>query len=73
MRQSKIKMPTAIRSVETMEPINSGTQWDKPLSKDAQSDIITLVKSDKSFFPKKDSGIFRSFSARVSLLTPLST
>ena len=32
-----------------------------------------LVKSDKSFFPKKESGIFLNFSANVTLRTPLST
>ena len=73
IRQSKIKIPTAIRSVEITEPTNSGTQWDNPLSNDAQSAISTVVKSDRSLFPKNDIGILRSFSARDSLRTPLST
>ena len=73
MRQSKAKSPAAIKRVEISEPINSGTQWDNPPSNVAQSAISTVVRSDRSFFPKKDRGIFRSFSARESLRTPLST
>ena len=73
MHQSKTKSPAAIKRVEISEPINSGTQWDNPPSNVAQSVIRTVVRSDRSFFPKKDRGIFRSFSARESLRTPLST
>ena len=35
--------------------------------------MIVLVRSDKSFFPKNESGIFLNFSASVIRLTPLST
>ena len=71
MRQSNIKIPIAIKSVEIREPINSGTQWDNPLSKVAQSAISTVVRSDRSFFPKNDRGILRSLFQRNSILQDL--
>ncbi len=73
MRQSKENSPIAIRRVEMMEPASSGIKWEKLCSKKVQSAMMVLVKSARSFLPKKESGIFRSCSARVMRRTPLST
>ena len=73
MRQSKTNIPAATSVVERIEPISSGIKWEKAVSSVVQSAIIVLVRSARSFFPKKDSGIFLSFSASVMRLTPLST
>lgn len=59
--------------VEIIEPISSGIQCDDAVSNKEQSAIIVLVKSDKSFFPKKERGSLRNFSASDIRLTPLST
>ena len=59
--------------VEMTAPISSGTQCESPVSSVAASAIIVLVISARSFFPKYERGIFLSFSARLTLLTPLST
>ena len=72
MRQSNIKRLMEIKAVEIMEPASSGIKWEKLCSKKVQSAIIVLVRSARSFFPKKDNGIFRSRSASVILRTPLS-
>ena len=72
MRQSNTIRLMEIKIVEIMEPASSGMKWEKLCSKKVQSAMIVLVRSAKSFFPKKDSGIFRSRSASVILRTPLS-
>ena len=72
MRQSNTKRLMEIKTVEMMEPASSGMKWEKLCSKKVQSAMMVLVRSAKSFFPKKDSGIFRSRSASVILRTPLS-
>ena len=59
--------------VDIIEPTNSGIQWELAVSIKAQSDIIEFVRSDKSFFPKKERGSLLNFSASVLLRTPLST
>ena len=55
-----------------MDPASSGMKWEKLCSRKVQSAIMVLVRSARSFFPKKDSGIFRSRSAKVIRRTPLS-
>ena len=60
-------------AVDISDPTSSGIQWEDAVSMMAQSLIMVLVRSARSFLPKKESGIFRSFSARVRRLTPLST
>ena len=71
-RQSKKNILTDISNVDSSEPTSSGIQCEDAVSSVAQSAIIVLVKSDRSFFPKKDSGKRRSFSASVTRRTPLS-
>ena len=63
---------TAIKTVEMMDPASSGIKWEKLCSKKVQSAIMVLVRSARSFFPKKERGIFRSRSANVIRRTPLS-
>ena len=72
MRQSKKNKPTAMMVVEIRDAISSGIQCEDAVSSVAQSAIIVLVRSDKSFFPKKERGSLRNFSARVIRRTPLS-
>ena len=67
MRQSKKKRLMEISSVEIIEPNSSGIKCEKLCSRNVQSAMMVLVRSARSFFPKKESGIFRSFSARVIL------
>ena len=71
--QSKKNKLSATNAVEIQAPNSSGIQCEDAVSSVAQSAMIVLVRSDKSFFPKKDSGILRSFSARLIRRTPLST
>ena len=59
--------------VESIEPISSGIQCELAVSILAQSDIMVFVRSDRSFFPKKDNGSFLNFSASARRLIPLST
>ena len=73
IRQSKKKRLTATSAVETHAPISSGIKWEDAVSMVAQSAMIVLVRSDRSFFPKNDNGILRIFSASVIRRTPLST
>ena len=73
MRQSKAKRPMATSVVETMAPASSGMKWEKLCSRNVQSAMIVLVKSARSFFPKKERGILRSRSASAMRRTPLST
>ena len=73
IRQSTKSRPTATSTVEQMEPTSSGMKWEKLCSRKVQSAMMVLVRSDRSFFPKKDRGICRSRSARVTRRTPLST
>ena len=70
--QFRKKVPMAISVVEMQEPASSGMKWEEAVSMAAQSAMV-LVRSDRSFFPKKDNGSFRSCSARAILRTPLST
>ena len=72
-KQGRTEVPTAISVVEIQEPTSSGMKWEDAVSMVAQSAIMVLVRSDRSFFPKKDNGILRSCSARAILRTPLST
>ena len=72
IRQSKKNNPMATIVVEMQAPTSSGTKCDDAVSIWAQSAMIVLVRSDRSFFPKKESGIFLNFSASVIRLTPLS-
>ena len=58
--------------VEIIDPMSSGTQWDVPVSMVAASAMMVLVRSARSFLPKKDSGRRRSFSASAILRRPLS-
>ena len=71
--QSKKNKLITMMTVDIMAPTSSGSQCEDAVSIIAQSVIIVLVRSAKSFFPKKESGILLSFSARLRLLTPLST
>lgn len=71
--QSKKKRLNATSAVEIHAPISSGITWEETVSIVAQSAMIVLVRSDRSFLPKNESGIFLSFSASVMRLTPLST
>ena len=71
--QSKKNSPIATNAVDMHAPTSSGIKCDDAVSICAQSAIIVLVRSDKSFFPKNESGIFLNFSASVIRLTPLST
>ena len=71
--QSKKNKLITTSVVEIIAPTSSGIQWELAVSNNAQSDMIVFVRSAKSFLPKKDSGILRSFSAKVRRLTPLST
>ncbi len=73
MRQSMQNSPAATRVVEQMAPASSGTKWEKLCSRKVQSAMMVLVRSARSFLPKKDRGSFRSRSARVMRRTPLST
>ena len=50
-----------MRNVEMKEPTSSGIQWEHAVSSVAPSAMITLVRSARSFFPKKDNGKRRSF------------
>ena len=70
--QSKKNKLIAIIVVDISEPISSGIQCEDAVSSVAQSAIIVLVRSDKSFLPKNERGIFLNFSARAILLIPLS-
>lgn len=72
MRQSKKNRLSAISVVEIREPISSGIQWEDAVSNRSQSLMMALVRSVKSRLPKKDSGSWRSFSAREIRRTPLS-
>ena len=72
MRQSKKNSPAATSIVEIMEPNSSGIKWEKLCSKKVQSAMIVLVRSARSFFPKKDKGNLRNFSAMLIRRTPLS-
>ena len=73
MRQSYTRRQTAISTVEMTEPASSGMKWEKLCSRNVQSAIMVLVRSARSFLPKKERGIFRSCSASVMRRTPLST
>ena len=70
--QSKKNKLIAIIVVDISEPTSSGIQCEDAVSSVAQSAIIVLVRSDKSFLPKNERGIFLNFSARAILLIPLS-
>ena len=70
-RSKKNRLITTIVA-EIMAPISSGIKWELAVSSHAQSPIIVLVRSARSFLPKKDNGSFRSFSANVRRRTPLS-
>ena len=65
--QSNINSPIPTNMTDITAPNNSGIKCENAVSKPAQSDIIVVVRSDKSLFPKNDNGIFLSFSAIVSL------
>ena len=70
--QSVKSRPMEIRIVEMIEPASSGIKCEKLCSRKVQSAIMVLVRSAKSFFPKKERGILRRCSARVIRRTPLS-
>ena len=70
--QSKKKRLMAISTVEIIAPKNCGITCEKLCSSTVQSPSIVEVRSAKSFFPKKDSGSVRSFSAILILLCSLS-
>ena len=72
-RQSNASRPRAISRVERMDPASSGMKWEKLCSRKVQSAMMVLVRSARSFLPKKDRGILRSCSASVIRRTPLST
>ena len=72
MRQSNTKRLMEMKTVEIMEPASSGIKWEKLCYRKVQSAMMVLVRSARSFFPKKDRGILRSRSASVILRTPLS-
>ena len=73
MRQLKNSIDTAMTVVERIAPYSGATKWDWLCSSTAQSFMMEEVRSARSFFPKKDSGIFRSFSASPTRRTPDST
>ena len=52
IRQSKENRLTATRAVEMQAPTSSGMKWEEAVSIRAQSAMMVLVKSDRSFFPK---------------------
>ena len=65
MRQSNTKRLMEIKTVEIMEPASSGIKWEKLCSKKVQSAMMVLVRSARSFFPKKDKRYFpQPFSQR---------
>ena len=70
--QSVKSRPMEIRIVEMIEPASSGIKCEKLCSRKVQSAIMVLVRSAKSFFPKKERGILRRCSARVIRRMPLS-
>ena len=72
MRQSKKNRLIAMSTVKIIDPKNSGIQCENAVSNVAQSDMMVVVRSARSFLPKKDSGSLRSFSAREILRTALS-
>ena len=72
IRQSKTNSPTEISTVEISEPKIPGIKWEQTFSSTSQSAMMVLVRSARSRLPKKDSGSFRSRSARVSRRMPLS-
>ena len=73
MRQLKNSIDTAMIVVERIAPYSGATKWDWLCSSTAQSFMMEVVRSARSFFPKKDSGIFLSFSASPTRRTPDST
>ena len=72
MRQLNINSESAISVVDIIAPMSGQIWCDWLVSSTAQSFMIAEVRSARSFFPKNESGILRSFSARPILRTPVS-